>query len=107
MRRATSVFPTPDGPRNRNTPRGRLRSPSPARRPGGPPAPPGKAARARRERRGEERDPALGAGAIQKVDRLVREVVPVVEPEGEVHRGGERLVGDRDARSAEHTAGPQ
>src|SRR4030065_107502 len=41
MRRATSVFPTPDGPRTRNTPRGRLRSPSPARARSRPPPPRG------------------------------------------------------------------
>ena len=51
-------------------------------------------------RHGEERHPALRAGPVEEIDRLVREEVRRVESHGELDGGGQRLVRDRHAEVA-------
>src|SRR4026209_2048511 len=82
--RASSVFPTPVGPRKRKLPSGRFGSASPARargaaRPEAPAAPARAAAPGRRRGSGE---PGAGAadGLRDGLDRLVLADDPLVEP---------------------------
>src|SRR5438874_1185710 len=79
--RASSVLPTPDGPRKMNEPVGRFGSLIPARA----------------RRRGHRLDPHPRGGLVDQVDRLVGEVPVLDVAVGEHGGGAERVVGDLDA----------
>src|SRR6476661_3948323 len=76
--RASSVFPTPDGPRKMNEPVGRFGSLMPAR--------------ARRIAHRLDAHPRRGL--VDEVDRLVRQVAVLDVPVGERRRGLQGVVGD-------------
>src|SRR5256885_3035930 len=79
--RASSVLPTPDGPKKMKLPVGRFGSLMPARARWG----------------GHRHDAQPRGGLVDQVDRLVGQVAVLDVAVGELSRGLERLVGDRDA----------
>src|SRR5438132_155524 len=79
--RASSVLPTPDGPRKMNEPVGRFGSLMPARA----------------RRRAHRADADARGGLVDQVDRLVRQVPVLDVAVSELGCGAQRLVGDLHA----------